>query len=198
MHWKPFCVSFFLILSIPTASFSAENEIPVYARVPDFNFQNQKAGQTSLSDLAGRVWIADFVFTRCQNLCPLMSGRMANLQEELEPSGVKLVSFSVDPEHDSAKVLSQYADRFKAKEGTWFFLTAPKQTMWNFIEEGFQLGVAEPTDEELKNGAEPVMHSSKFVLVDQKGAIRGYYDSSEPEHMKQLTQDALKLVAKAE
>ena len=176
----------------------AQEEMPIYGSVPDFTFQDESGKEIHLSDLNGRVWIADFVFTRCQGQCPLMSSRMSQLQEPLRTSGVRLVSFSVDPEHDTPEVLSAYARRFKAEEGIWFFLTGDKQAMWDFIEAGFQLGVAEPTQKDLTSGAEAVMHSSRFVLVDQKGQIRGYYDTSESEKMKALIGDASKLVSEKE
>ena len=195
MRWKSFCISFFL-LGVSLSSLLAE-EILIYGHVPDFTFQERSGNSIKRSDFDGQAWISDFIFTRCQGMCPLMSGRMAVLQEELGASGIKLVSFSVDPEYDTPQILSEYADRFKAKEGIWFFLTGEKQTMWNFIEEGFQLGVAKPSPEDLANGAEPVMHSNRFVLVDQKGQIRGYYDTSEPEKMKQLVRDALSLLRTA-
>ena len=193
MRLKPFCISFFL-LCFSLTSLWAE-EIPTYGYVSDFTFQDQNGKEVKNSDFHGQVWIADFVFTRCQGMCPMLNGRMALFQDELAPSGIKLVSFSVDPEHDTPKILSEYAKRFKAKEGAWFFLTGKKQVIWDFIEEGFQLGVAEPTPEDLASGAEPVMHSSRFVLIDRRGLIRGYYDSSEPEKIAQLKEDALKLVS---
>ena len=90
----------------------AREEMPIYGSVPDFTFQERSGKDIHLSDLNGRVWIADFIFTRCQGQCPLMSGRMAELQEALKTSGVKLVSFSVDPEHHTPEVLSAYARRF--------------------------------------------------------------------------------------
>ena len=118
---------------------------------------------------------------------------MAFLQEKLTDSRIKLVSFSVDPEHDTPKVLSEYAVRHHAQEGKWFFLTGKKEEMWKFVTEGFSLGVAEPSPEDLKAGAEPVIHSNRFVLVDQEGNIRGYYDSSEPFKMDELIETALRL-----
>ena len=121
---------------------------------------------------------------------------MAEIQEELKSQGIKLVTISVDPEHDTSSVLSEYATRFKAIDGMWFFLTGKKEEIWNLIQNGFQLGIGEPTPEDLKNGAEPVMHSNRFVLIDQKGQIRGYHDTSDAPKMKQLIDDA-KILSKA-
>lgn len=174
----------------------AEADEPViYGAVPDFQFVDERGGPFGLDDLAGRVWIADFIFTRCQGICPLMSGQFSNLQAKLPPE-VQLVSFSVDPVHDRPEVLSEYARRFKAASGRWHFLTGDEKTMWNFISEGFHLGLEKATEEDLKAGAQPIMHSNRFVLVDQAGRIRGYYDSSEPEKLGNLIRDVFSLMSR--
>jgi len=194
MRWKSFCISFFLLIPIIFWPSLSAGEISVYGQVPDFVFQDQNEKETRLSDFTGRVWIADFIFTRCQGMCPLMSGRMAILQEQLVGSGVKLVSFSVDPEHDTPEILNEYAKRFKAGDN-WLFLTGgTKDQIWDFIQKEFQLGVADSTEEERKAGAEPVMHSSRFVLVDRKGEIVGYYDTEEPGQLEKIKSDALNLL----
>ena len=181
-----FAVPFFIL---------ADLDLPRYGQVPEFAFTERSKIEMTLADLKGKVWIADFIFTRCQGMCPLMTGRMAALQEKFSGSSVELVSFSVDPEHDTPSVLSDYADKHGAVSGKWVFLTGQKQAMWKFITDGFSLGVAEPTAEDLAAGAEPVIHSSRFVLVDQEGQIRGYFDSSEPLQMDQLVQAAKTLSA---
>ena len=172
-----------------TTLFAAK--LPIFGKVPEFSFVDQNGKPFSNSDLKGKVWIADFIFTRCQGMCPLITGKMAGLQDKLKAQDIKLVSFSVDPEHDTSEVLSKYAVSHKAISGKWFFITTnQKQTMWDFIMSGFMLGVGESTPEDLKQGAEPVMHSSRFVLVDQDGNIRGYYDSEDAEKMEKLAEDA--------
>ncbi|MBI4358078.1 MAG: SCO family protein [Candidatus Omnitrophica bacterium] len=195
MRWKQFYGKFFLVsffVFIPCLLFACE-ELPHYGQVPDFVFQEQNGNAFGFRDLEGNVWIADFIFTRCQGMCPMLTGKMALLQEALEDPNVKLVSFSVDPKHDTPKVLKDYALRHGAQEGKWFFLTGDETAMRNFIIDGFSLGVAQATPEDLAQGAEPVMHSNRFVLVDPEGKIRGYYDSSDSQKMEQLIQDALKL-----
>ena len=180
-------INFFAILS-----FSAD-DLPIYGNVPDFSFTDQNGKEFTSTDLQGNAWIANFIFTRCQGMCPMLSGRMATFQEKLLSPDIKLVSFSVDPEYDTPQALSEYASRYRAQKGKWFFLTGSKTEMWNFITNGFSLGVGEATPEDLEAGAEPVMHSGRFVLVDQEGNIRGYYDSSEPQKMEQLVSDAIQL-----
>ena len=194
MRWKRFYVSLLFLLLFPGAALlCAKTDLPVYGHVPDFSFTEKSGKPFGLSDLKGRVWIADFIFTRCQGMCPLLTGRMSILQTKLDHPDIKLVSFSVDPEYDTPGVLSDYASRYQAQKGKWFFLTGDKTTLWNFITEGFSLGVGEATAEDLAQGAEPVMHTSRFVLIDPNGNIRGYYDTSEPANVEQLIQDALKL-----
>jgi len=197
MLWKQFCASFLVsafIVSSPV-SLLADDKLPNYARVPDFKFTERSGKEIKLADLKGNVWIADFIFTRCQGTCPLLTGQMAGLQEKLAPSDIKLVSFSVDPEHDTPRVLSEYASRYHAQENKWFFLTGPKNEIWNFVTDGFSLGVSKPTPEDLKAGAEPVIHSNRFVLVDRGSNIRGYYDGSEASAVQKLIEDALQLTS---
>ena len=182
----------FVVSVFPPPGFASSTR---YGRIPDFKLVERSGAPFTRSDLAGQVWIADFVFTRCQELCPLLSAKMAALQNELADSGVKLVSFSVDPEYDQPLILKNYADRFGAKEGSWFFLTGERETMESLVTVGFHLGVAQATEEDLKEGVELVMHSRRFVLVDREGDIRGYYDTSEPVQLDELRRDALELAA---
>jgi protein SCO1/2 len=186
--------SFLFILSLVAfvVQICAE-EPPVYGRVSDFSFTERSGKQLSRSDLEGTAWIANFIFTRCQGMCPMLSGRMAELQKKFAATEIKLVSFSVDPEFDTPEVLTRYAARFGAAEGEWFFLTGDKTAMREFISAGFHLGAEDATPEDLAQGAEPVMHSNRFVLVDQAGNIRGLYDSSEPAKMEELVRDAAEL-----
>ncbi len=197
MRWKKFYISSLLLAFIASSAVPllAGEKLPTYGRVPDFTFTERSGKEMGLSDLKGKVWIADFIFTRCQGTCPLLTGQMAGLQGKLTQPDIKLVSFSVDPEHDTPKVLLEYASRYHAQENKWFFLTGKKSEIWNFATEGFSLGVAEPTPEDLKAGAEPVIHSNRIVLVDQAGSIRGYYDGSEPPVIEKLVKDASQLAS---
>ena len=199
MLWKKFCASFLVSAFIASNSVSllADERLPIYGRVPDFKFMERSGREMKLADLKGKVWIADFIFTRCQGQCPMLTGRMAGLQEKLVQPDIQLVSFSVDPEHDTPQILSKYASRYHAQENKWFFLTGAKSTMWDFITEGFSLGIGEASPEDLKAGAEPVMHTNRFVLVDREENIRGYYDGSGPPAMEKLIKDASQLASSA-
>ena len=136
-------------------------------------------------DLLGRPWVADFIFTRCSGRCPLMSLKMAALQRVLPPE-VRLVSFSVDPDYDTPEVLQAYAKHAGADPGRWVFVRGDKKALHRLIYEGFRLSLAE-------NRAAPpgfqLAHSTRFVLVDAEGVIRGFYDSAEPSFIEALRRD---------
>lgn len=173
---------------------SGPRELPVLSSVGDFRLTavtGEKTATLSAADLTGRVWIADFVWTRCKGPCFLMSGNMARLQRAL-PTEVRLVSVSVDPERDDPKSLLAYSKHFVGQENRWFFLTGDKAKVYALIENGFKLSAEENPQAPL---AERFVHSTKFVLVDSTGQIRGYYDGEEPGEMKKLLRDTRGLLA---
>jgi protein SCO1 len=160
---------------------------PVLGQVPEFTLVNRDGRTLRRADLAGSPWIADFVFTRCPASCPMMTARMARFDRELpRDSAARLVSFSVDPEHDTPEVLQRYAESFKAP-ARWLFLTGDSEQIYRLSQEGFKLGV-DATPKGIET-AEPILHSTRFVLVDGAGRIRGYYDAFDKEAMQALTRD---------
>jgi protein SCO1/2 len=163
--------------------------VPEYSAVPDFTLTERSRRSVTRQDLEGQVWIADFIFTRCAGICPVMSSNMQKLQERL-PGEVRLVSFSVDPSNDTPEVLTEYAKRYKADADRWLFLTGDPATMQKLSVDGFKLAL-DPTG---GTEAEPITHSSRFVLVDRKGHIRGYYGTEEADALDRLIADAKKLL----
>ncbi len=117
------------------------------AQVPSFALIERSGKEITLKDLGGRVWVADFIWTRCPDVCPLMSGLMARLQTEFadEPK-FRLVSISVDPEYDTPAVLARYAARYRADADRWLFLTGDKEAIYSLVREGFQLAIHDPED----------------------------------------------------
>jgi cytochrome oxidase Cu insertion factor (SCO1/SenC/PrrC family) len=161
---------------------------PVLGQVPDFALTNRDGRTVRLADLAGKPWIADFIFTRCPASCPVMTARMARLNRDLpEDSAVRLVSFTVDPDHDTPQVLQQYAASFKAPD-RWLFLTGDKRALYHLSREGFKLGI-EMNPQPATGSIEPILHSTRFVLVDGEGRIRGYYEGFDEESMGKLERD---------
>jgi protein SCO1/2 len=159
--------------------------LPVLGEIPDFELTAQTGEPYTRRDLDGKVWIADFIFTNCTGPCPRMSGLMRKVQNSLaDRPDVRLVSFTVDPERDTPEVFSAYARRYQAREGVWYFLTGPEQTLNMLSFEAFKVG---------RVGGGNLDHGTYFVLVDQRGRIRGYYGTSEPNNIDQLLTDVRRL-----
>ena len=162
----------------------ASRPLPSYGTVPQFDLTNQDAQPFGSEKLAGKIWIADFIFTSCPGPCPIISTRMSELQKPLVKSDVHLVSFSVDPEKDTPEVLRAYADKLRKEPFRWDFLTGPLETITSLSRDGFKLAIAAGEEP----GSGPV-HSTRFVLVDRRGTIRGYYDALAADGVTKLLAD---------
>ncbi len=157
--------------------------------VPDFHLTDQRAKTVALSDLKGKVWLADFIYTTCPGPCPMISHRLSDLQKEaLKNPDVRFVSISTDPAHDTPEVLQKYAELFHASD-RWLFLTGEKAKVQDLIRNGFSLAIADQDDP--KN---PVVHSTKLVLVDKDGVIRKYFDGQSDENNAEILHDISRLV----
>lgn len=169
----------------------AAGPLPVGQAVPDFSLTERSGGTVTKSDLLGKVWVADFVFTRCSGPCPTLSARLQRLQLQFkdEPD-LKLVTFSLDPTVDTPAVLSDYASRFHADKDRWWFLTTEKESaMHDLVKAGFFQTVIPA-----KDGKE-LIHSEYLVLIDRQGRIRGAYLGTDFENQPQLIADAKKLLS---
>jgi protein SCO1 len=160
-----------------------QRSVSSYGTVPSFQLTNQNGQPFGSAQLAGKIWIADFVYTTCPGPCPMISSRMSELQKPLEKTDVHLVSFSVDPEKDTPAVLRGYAERLQAEPERWDFLTGPKSVIYKLSHDGFKLAVSDGDSQGI-----PV-HSTRMVLVDRHGQIRGYYDATESEAVTKLLAD---------
>ena len=166
--------------------------LPRISLVPDFTLMERTGQKIPLSDLKGKAWIADFIFTNCGGSCPLMSSRMANFQEQLKNDlNILLVSFTVDPERDTPEALKDYAEMYNASASRWLFLTGDKEKLQYLTRDGFHLGVSKDS----VSAVEPIIHSTMFVLVDRQGVIRGYYDSDDNVAMDKLIVDVRSLAS---
>ena len=159
-------------------------------QVPDFSFTERSGQAIQRADLMGKVWIADFFYTTCPGPCPMLSSRLTATQEKLgDRKDVRLVSISLDPTKDTPEVLKQYAERFKAGPN-WLFLTGDKATTHALVQTGFKLAIAEE-----RNNPEPITHSTKLVLIDREGWVRGFYEGVGQDQTEQLITDVDKLLA---
>jgi cytochrome oxidase Cu insertion factor (SCO1/SenC/PrrC family) len=184
--------SILMIVARGTTTRVSAMEVPVIGSVPEFSLTEANGMTVRRADLLGKVWIASFLFTRCAEACPTMMRHEARLQADLPlRDDLRLVSFSVDPDWDAPKVLTDYAHAFGADRSRWLFLTGDKKQLYHLTIDGFRLAVqdADPAKEM------PVLHSTKLVLVDRHGAIRGYYDSSDEGELHKLVRDARQVLA---
>jgi protein SCO1 len=143
--------------------------------LPPFAFTDQNGKPFTNADTKGKIVIADYVFTRCQTICPKMSTQLERVQQafESEPN-VVLLSHTVDPDFDTVSVLKNYANLHGAIDGKWFFLTGKKEDLYKQASEGYKIVAKEEA-----SGPDAFVHSDRVVLLDTQGRIRGYYNGTE-------------------
>lgn len=167
-----------LVITILTPLTRRVPEPPaVLGEVPQFVLTNQNNQPFGSKELAGKAYVASFVFTRCKTFCPVIFQHLKTLQEKIKLSQIPLsiVSITVDPEFDSPEVLKKQSELLSADPAHWTFLTAERNTLSQLIEGGFMVAMGEAM-----MGAEmmDIAHAQKLVLVDRHGKIRGYFDAT--------------------
>ena len=148
-------------------------ELPVITTVPEFELVSENGQNFGSKNLKGKVYLANFVFSRCPTQCPKMLGDLEKIQKRVRGTGTKVavVTFTVDPEYDNQRVLFNLARKHQANPFVWTFLTGTdKEAMFKLYRDGFKVGV----EQNPKNMFD-IAHSEKIVLVDQLNRVRGYY-----------------------
>jgi protein SCO1/2 len=166
-------------------------DLPDLGTVPAFSLVDDQGEVFTEAALRGHPTIVDFVFTRCDTICPVISARMARMQEKLSDrraESIKLVSISVDPLHDTPPVLAAYAQKFQAHPDKWRFLTGPVDSVKRLVEGPF-MGLMK-LEGVTVSGAPAISHSGYFMLVDGDLKIRGVYDSSELPKLEEMMRHA--------
>ena len=174
-----------------------KTEDTVWHRVKDFTLTNQLGQEVSLSDLRGKVVVADFFFTSCPTICPGMTVNMKKLAESVHSGkrvgdrtnkDVHFLSFSVDPERDSVPELKAWADRFQINPDQWWLLTGDKKTIYDFALEELKLGLVDGEGVDSN-----FVHSDRFVLLDTNRQVRGYYGGLDTAALARLSSDMILL-----
>jgi protein SCO1/2 len=154
--------------------------LPVLTQVSDFALTNQFGRVVTLSDLRGQVWVADIIFTRCPGPCAKMTKAISELQSALSPAQpVKLLSLTADPEFDTPDVLRRYGEKFGAAPDRWQFLSGNKLDIYRLATKGLLLAVDEIKADERTGPEDLFVHSTRFVVVDKQGRVRGSFDGTE-------------------
>lgn len=163
----------------------ARAELPVLGQVPPFEMTESYGEPFGLENTRGKICVYDFMFTRCHGPCPIMVVNMADLYRAFESTDyVQFISITVDPDHDTLSVLRKYGEEHGVNDGRWMFLHAPIEEVVDLCENGFKL----PADDL------PGAHTTRFVLVDHLGRIRGYYSGTDDASMRILKDHISRLV----
>ena len=168
-----------------------DNQDTVYHSIADFAFVNQVGDTIRKEDMAGKIYVADFFFTTCPTICPVMKKEMLRVYEQFkgEPN-FRILSHSIDPSHDTQAVLKDYAEKLGVPDAaTWNFLTGDQEKI-------FEIGQTSYLTTTMADDMEPggFLHSGAFLLIDQQGRIRGVYDGTKTEQVDRLLADIPKLL----
>ena len=158
-------------------------------QIGDFQFENQYKEPITQEEIAGKVFVAEYFFTTCQSICPVMNKQMMRIQEKFkEEANFKILSFTVDPDIDSSEQLLSYSKTLNTKKGQWHFLTGKKEDLYELARKSFFL--LKPAEaQNLGDAGSDFIHTNNFVLVDQKRRIRGYYDGTNEKEVAKLIED---------
>ena len=179
-------------VGVLTFRHDARPDLPRLGSAPAFTLVSEQGKTVTRADYDGKVWIADFIFTRCGGSCPILSAKMVALSERMaDVPAVRFVSFDVDPEHDTPEVLAEHGRKLGADPARWSFLRGERPVIRSLVKEGFKLAI----EDAAPDSVEPILHSTRFVLVDGEGTIRGYYDGMAQPPVDQLEKDARALAA---
>jgi protein SCO1/2 len=168
-----------------------DNQDTVYHSIADFAFVNQVGDTIRKEDMAGKIYVADFFFTSCPTICPVMKKEMLRVYEQFKGDpNFRILSHSIDPSHDTQAVLKDYAEKLGVPDAaTWNFLTGDQEKI-------FEIGQTSYLTTTMADDMEPggFLHSGAFLLVDQQGRIRGVYDGTKTEQVDRLLADIPKLL----
>lgn len=158
-------------------------------RIGDFTLHNQYGESITLEKVKGKVFVAEYFFTTCGTICPKMTEQMTRVQEQFRGNDeVKILSFTVNPDYDTAQVLLEYAQKYGVEKEQWHFLTGSKEELYRLARKSFF--VLKPAEAmNLGDAGTDFIHTNNFVLVDQQLRIRGYYDGTSISEVNELMED---------
>ncbi|WP_428331460.1 SCO family protein [Mucilaginibacter sp.] len=165
----------------------------VYQTIPAFKYINQYGDSISSKNTDGKIYVADFFFTSCPSICPVMQRNMLTVYNTFKANNdVKILSFSIDPKYDSVKVLKKYADKLGIEGNMWWLLQGKKDDTYKLAEKSYLVAVNQ--DSTVPGG---YVHQGYFVLIDKQKRIRGSYDGTSPQQVAQLVEDIKTLQTEA-
>ena len=206
---------------------------PVYGDIPEFSLVNERGAAVGRQSLLGHLWVANTIYTRCVNTCPLQTSTLVRIQKEF-PGEPRFLAVTIDPKRDTPADLARYAREHGTDPGRWVFLTGGEKAVGNLVRWGFRLPTHLPSNETRPGAARPaeaarlagearlaglfspsaawahhpkknssgaagggdeILHSSRFLLIDRRARVRGYYRSNEEESLEKLRKDLRALLS---
>jgi protein SCO1 len=197
-NWR---LAVFLLLACNASSCIREKPLPIYGEkelsgrdtiyhtISNFRFLNQDSSFVTNETVKGKVYVADFFFTSCRTICPIMKSQMLRVYEQFKNNpDVMILSHTIDPEYDTVGLLRDYAQRLGVSSNTWHFLTGSKDDIFTIAERSYFITAME--DESEPDG---FIHSGAFLLIDRKQRIRGKYDGTKSHDVDRLIKDITRL-----
>jgi protein SCO1/2 len=193
----PIAIVIALCLSLASCTEQKEERLPIfgekeitktdtiYHTIGNFKLVNQDSAIITAETLEGKIYVADFFFTSCRTICPIMKTQMRRVYEAVQNDReVLIVSHTIDPEYDTVGLLKDYAERLDVDSDKWHFLTGNKDSIYYLAQTSYFVTA-------MQDGTEPdgFIHSGAFLLIDKKGRIRGKYDGTKEEEVNQLLRD---------
>jgi protein SCO1/2 len=172
-----------------------ESGFPVLSEVKDFSLTNQLDEPVRLSKLDGQVWVGNIIFTQCAGPCPRLTKLMGTIQQDLKGvAGVRLVTLTTDPDHDTPKVLRKYSEKFGADPNRWWFLTGTKKEIAGLARDSLKLTAIEKSPGERDTDVDLFIHSTIFVVVDKHGRMRATFETDEPDSKEKILDTVKRLL----
>lgn len=157
----------------------------VFHTIRDFSFTNQDGEEVTQETFRDKIYIADFFFTSCPTICPIMKTQMLRVHEKYkENPDVLILSHTIDPKHDSVEVLHDFADRLGVSSDSWHFVTGDLEDIFDIGQNSYMVTAMEDKDE--PGG---LLHSGAFLIVDKERRIRGIYDGTKEDKVDLLMRD---------
>ena len=160
----------------------------LYHKIDDFRFVNQDSTWITAETFADKIYVADFFFTTCPDICPKMKTQMLRVYDSMKLTDeVLFLSHTVDPKHDSVAVLKDFAERLSVESNRWHFVTGAKEDIYKHGQTSYMASVME-------DGSGGLIHSGRFFLIDKERHVRGAYDGTDPASVDVLIKDIKKLM----
>lgn len=174
MRSRALLLGLLAVLAVVGCSKRSAKDVPVLGQLPEFSLVDQNEQAFDRDTMEGKLWVSAFVFTHCRSTCPRITAHMKGLQSRVsDVPSAHFVSVSVDPRNDTPEVIKAYMTKNELDESNWRFVTGEEEAIRHVVVDGFRVGLGDADSKAA--GAEDIMHSNSFVLVDAEAKVRGYY-----------------------